>query len=596
MFKRILIIVLFLSAGVVEAQWVSRQYTLTPGWNAIYLPFQPAPSACSDVFEGLPVETVAWWCREPDGVEYETDMDDPFLRSVHWRKWVPEQPESTTFSSLLAGESYLINLATNVSVSVTMTGTAVILPANWIHDEYNLTGFPIPSAGSITFEDFFSFTDKIGIDYGDGGDIWKVLSSGAVQAIFRPQLVAMIPGKAYWVLCGTQATEFAGPIRVALGNASQQMNFSDSMQPQVLKVINESAASREITIRHVASETPPSDIGAVPLAGKTPLLMGQMNWNPSHLGEEFVALPDTLVTNVAAGSIFTLKLMPDIPQLSGGIEGTAFQSILEVSDENNEQTGAVVVQRVGVVCNTPDADFFNPAGLWVGTVAVDQVSRAPAMTGSSNEWDSTLPVAVSRAYEFQVLMHVDATGTVRMIQRVFPAWIPDGSITYTKDGASTNGIYELFTDAEYADQCKLDHPEASISCIQSANFPLMDPVEMSGAFGSTSLICTVSIPFDDPVNPFVHPYHPQHDNQEVSNGQTVALGAGPESFDVSRAISLQFDATDVLRSGNPDWGISTYGGTFNEEVSGLNKTIYVRGTFRIEKVNECDELSFLEQE
>jgi hypothetical protein len=72
----------------------------------------------------------------------------------------------------------------------------------------------------------------------------------------------------------------------------------------------------------------------------------------------------------------------------------------------------------------------------------------------------------------------------------------------------------------------------------------------------------------------------------------TALGEGIESFDVSRDMQFVFDAVDPMGGGNPDWNISESGGAFKERVIGLNKTIYVSGEFRVQKLSKCGVLSY----
>ena len=575
---------LILCGSNVQAQWLSRSYVLDPGWNAIYLPIQPVPAACSNVFSGLPVESVAWWCRQDTGAEYSSDPADPFPRSAHWLKWVPAQPESSTFNGLLAGEAYLVNLKTNVSMEFSLSGRAEVVQANWIHDEYNLVGVPIHESTPVTFVDYFSFSDDIGVFAEDGGDIQEVLSDGTVQPIFRPQLENMVSGEAYWVLCGPRATEFSGPIRVILNGGEKAMDYGDAYAPKTLKILNETDSVRWVTLRHVASENPPSGIGAVPVAGKTPLLLRHTYFEDGYLQEKYLEFPDVFTTNVPPRSVLELRMMPDIFALTNGAPGEAWQSILEVSDEGNELPGSVVVQHVGVKADVPAAGTFDSTGLWVGEVVVDHVSRAPSRPGGTNTWDTVTPVPVSRPYTFRVLFHVDGSGNSRLLQQVFPSLL-----------AQTNGVSEtmLFTDASYASQYKTDHPDAEMVRISSSNFNPMAPFLMTGSFGSSNLSGVIPLAFDDPVNPFVHPYHPQHDNKEYRNGVPSAWGAGVESFDVSRSIRFDFANEDPLGSANPQWNISERGGVFEETVTGLNKEIYVRGVFRLQKISDCSILSYL---
>ncbi|MCK5528799.1 MAG: hypothetical protein KAI74_03890 [Kiritimatiellae bacterium] len=579
--RKTFIILLFLVAVVAEAQWKTQAVLLEPGWNAVYIITQPVPASCDHVFNGVPVESVAWWSRIDGGAEYSEDPNDPFPQSAHWFKWVPGQLEASTFGSLLAGQTYLVNLETNVSVLVEIKGRAEVLNMDWLRDKYNLVGFPIISSEDVTFGDYFGFTDEVSISTTEGGDVQQVNSDGSVSQVYRPQMENIGAGKAYWVKSGERVSSYIGPVKVKIGNGDKWLDYDLSQRPQTLKITNETDTNRLITIRHIASEEPAEGIDATPLAGKVPLLLGRMITTNGTVREEFEMLPDLLVTNIATGTMLELHLMPDVSALTNGAEGEAFQSILKITDESSSVP--VIEQNIGVVCRVPPADFYDTTGLWVGEVVVDKVSRAPTRPGGSNTWDTVTPVPVSRSYNFRVLLHSRSNGTCRILQQIYPSML-------TKDDGDIE--LKLFTKAEYAKQYRNDNPKALITRISSANFAPTPPIECSGDFGNGTVMGVVDVAFNDPVNPFVHSYHPQHDNREINNGIETVLGAGIESFDISRELQFVFDEIDPMGGGNPSWNITECGGVFKERVVGLNKTIYVSGLFRLVKLSECGVLSY----
>lgn len=568
-------VLVFLSVANSQAQWVSQDIKLKPGWNAVYLSFQPAPADCESVFANVPVSSIAWWSRRVGDAEFKSDPTLPYPRSAHWRKWTADEPALSTFGGLLAGEAYLINLATNVNVSVRVKGTAVIVPINWLVDEFNLVGFPVAS-NKITFGSLFSFTDRIMIN-----GLQEILPSGVPIDVFRSASTPIVPGQAYWVRCGPLATDFVGPIRLALGSASKQLDFGDTWYPQTLRMINETDAPRSVTIRHIASEMPPSALDVPAVAGKTPLLMEVAATFGSTSGSVYVPFPNTIVTNIPAKSELSIRLMPKISALVGGPAGATWQSVIRVSDEGNPGA-AVVTHQVGVTCDTPDASTFDPEGLWVGNVSVVGVSRSPTQLGAGNVWDSTVPVAVTRPYTFPVLLHHGTSGTNRewrLMQRAYLA-------------TETNGTDLVFTDTVYAQEYANDHPACQITRLSSANLPLMRPLAMTS--DGTNLSVTVTLAYDDPTNPFVHPFHPQHDNKEFRNNEAIKLSDGDESYSVVRTQNFSFLEIDPSNPGNPHWNISEAGGVFTEEVTGLNKTIFVQGVFRLERVSRATSLMYLD--
>jgi hypothetical protein len=106
----------------------------------------------------------------------------------------------------------------------------------------------------------------------------------------------------------------------------------------------------------------------------------------------------------------------------------------------------------------------------------------------------------------------------------------------------------------------------------------MDPVELGAAGLSGTLAGEVALAYDDPVNPFLHRYHPMFDNK---NGQFEAYDGPVESRNVVRRLSLAV-SEETAGLENPDEAVS---GTYEERLEGLRaQEILVRGAFRLEKV------------
>ena len=99
---------------------------------------------------------------------------------------------------------------------------------------------------------------------------------------------------------------------------------------------------------------------------------------------------------------------------------------------------------------------------------------------------------------------------------------------------------------------------------------------------------TIATPFDDPTNPFVHQYHPDHDNK---SGAT-ALVAGQESYSVTRQVSFTFAAAPPAGGSATGWGSSVIGGTYDEVVSGLHKqSVALTGSFELRRASELGALN-----
>lgn len=553
---------------VAHAQWMTQTIELEQGWNAVYLTVQPLPAACDSVFSNAPVERVMMWERTKGGQEYISDVDEELPRPSDWLVWRPAsdpQAALNSLRSLRAGKAYLVKMSESETLSV--KGRAVLLHPEWLPNEMTLTGLPVTD-GVITFSDAFSHTDEIGINFTSDGGIYKVGTGGGELQVYRPSWEYIRTGSAYWIKTG-QILDYDGSLEVTLADGGDWMDFGSEITAKTLELKNIATETRTVTIETLEGEAgDPAQEGTVPLA--------YIRMNPETLLTEYVPMPEILSTNIAPNATVKIVLMPRVNEMISENPNAVWGSILRICDGEVEQL-------TSVRCRQEEEEFTDPTGLWVGTVAVDAVSRA------TNAWDTATLLPVSRTFAFRILVHVSSDGTGRLLQCAMPAWLPAEE---EEDEAETY----IFTDAVTAAQFEEDHDEAQVARISSANFPLMDPEPMAGTFGSTSingLACTVTLPFDDPVNPFVHPFHPDHDNKEYLNGNASDLGEGEESFTVTRQINLAFAESDPLGT-NPNWTVSEHGGVYTETVSGLNKTIFTQGAFRLEKVSSCGVLDGLE--
>ncbi len=177
--------------------------------------------------------------------------------------------------------------------------------------------------------------------------------------------------------------------------------------------------------------------------------------------------------------------------------------------------------------------------------------------------------ATARAAPLRLLLHVEDAGTARLLSQVFLGKLSSG----------TSGICTRESSLSSADK-------ASASRFVAAHLPL-DRVLGSGsgsvALGQT-LTRSVSIPFDDDTNPFVHRYHPDHDNKDA---RFRPLGAGVESYGITRTISLQFTTSPPPGESATGWGSSSIGGNYTEVIKGLHKQdLTVTGTFVLRRASE----------
>ena len=128
----------------------------------------------------------------------------------------------------------------------------------------------------------------------------------------------------------------------------------------------------------------------------------------------------------------------------------------------------------------------------------------------------------------------------------------------------TNGAYAL-----YADEAALPLTATGVKRISSVAFAPSPPVALLGTLTNT-LSGEVRINFDDPTNPFLHRYHPLHDNQDADfKPYTNAV----ETRTIVRQLTLNFSAV-TNATAHPLWGVDAVLGTarargWREELGGL---------------------------
>jgi hypothetical protein len=205
------------------------------------------------------------------------------------------------------------------------------------------------------------------------------------------------------------------------------------------------------------------------------------------------------------------------------------------------------------------------AGLWIGEASVRAVeSKVP---GSA---DTDTP----QGYPLRYLIHVDDAGVARVLSQVFVGKLAGEN--------PQDGVTPLEINLSPADK-------AGASRIVAAHMPLDRVLATSGSFAAgSSLSCTIATPFNDPASPFVHQYHPDHDNKSGS----TALVSGQESYDISRAVTFTLAATPPEGVSPIGYGGSVIAGTYAEVISGLHKeTLQVAGTFTLNRVSEIGTLT-----
>jgi len=180
------------------------------------------------------------------------------------------------------------------------------------------------------------------------------------------------------------------------------------------------------------------------------------------------------------------------------------------------------------------------------------------------------PNATPASFPVPLLVHRTASGDTRLLQQAYLG----------SDGTSTS----VSTTEALFPAGRTPSNRISIASLPSDFIALS-----AGQLGPTATVSfDVPLDYDSDSNPFVHRYHPDHDNLDARFQSKLA--AGRESLTVRRTITLTF-LSSVAGITAPAWGVTMLGGTYSETVTGLRSTpITVNGSFVLNRVTDAPTL------
>lgn len=576
-----------LLAGVVAPQIVeaavadiTQTFQLQPGWNAVYLEVRPEPNDAESVFGGLPLASAWTWNPSGPKVEFIDDPTEQLVPSPQWLGYFPRpRPESilTNLFAVQANRAYLLKIEGTEPVTWSVTGVPEIQTTRWVADAFNLVGFPVDPQQAPTFGNFLAPSPSH-----VGQPIYRLVG-GQWEEIVNPYAATIRSGEAYWVYC-KGPSDYSGPVSIDL-ELGKGMDFGGSSTRQRVRLRNLGNTPASISLRKLSSPTP------IPLSF--------FKFDPDTGDIAWPTLPPTISFPADQGNEVLLDLAPQ----RASFAATEVGEVIEIRD------GFGFLRRMAVTAKTAfappafalrreiegrnrlatfDSGTYPLAGLWVGSVFIRRVSEA--QTGS------TTPTLVGRQFSFRVIIHVDASGTPRLLKEVIQLWkegtrIPDpenpGMFLVDEPGR-----YVLLTDESLIDNFSgavLRDGEPVGYRISAVNYDFEPQwLVMSGSFSQAgSLAVALALDSESATNPFRHKYHPDHNNRDELYTTFVE-----EAFPVTRSMTFTFSSTDLLERDLPTYGESDLGGAFTETISGLHRNdIVVEGLFALKRASATPSLN-----
>ena len=235
------------------------------------------------------------------------------------------------------------------------------------------------------------------------------------------------------------------------------------------------------------------------------------------------------------------------------------------------------------------AQVASYAGLWVGQASVSQVQ---AYLKSFQRDDNNNPVvdpntgayivtnvntnlgATAAAFPLRLIVHNDGTNA-NLLERVFYGMDPGSNTIVTTSESFLNP-----SQLGVARRISAVHLPWTAA---NAPYPLTGTLTPGGL-----LTATVNTAYDDQSsNPFLHTYHPDHDNLDARFQSQLPVGS--EWFGISRLITLSIappggDFTSLTQAGQ------VFNGAYTEAVTltglgGFTRTYNVAGVFSLNRIS-----------
>ncbi len=573
-----------------HAQWLTQSFALKAGWNAIYLNVDPSYATLDALVAAdaaNPIQEIWLWQPAPATAQFIQSPQLPSGNGSQWVSWVRATGPASQLQRAVGNAAYLVRISTNApTYTWNLKGKPVPFRFRWTSTGLNLLGFPTPTTQPPTFESFLApapaFQQAAQIFYYPGGN----LGATNPAPLNTPRTYSVRRGEAYWMRAGDTYNRYFGPFEVVLPGAAG-VQFRDDLGQSRLRLRNLTSGNLTVSLRLLASEAPP--VSQTTLVGVPPLLLrGAQNLtNLTYASSNLVvgAPANTYLLKPAGEAGSEVEIVLGLNRsLMTGAPASAYAGILRLTDSLNLAQHDLPVS----------AEVGSNAGLWVGAASVSQVrsylksyqkdSAGVNTVGANGAYVltgvNTNLGAVARPYPLRLILHTDNTNTY-LFQRLYHGLNPATNFV--------NATRESFLDPKQLASAR------RISAIHLPATPTNTFWRLTGALqAGTNLTASITLSHGDHAsNPFLHTYHPDHDNLDAKFAQF--LPPGFESYTVTRVIQLTItppgnDFASLTGGGQSFTGIYdesvTFGGKGTE-----SRRFDTRGTFTLDHLNRIRTLT-----
>jgi len=588
-----------------QAQWLTQTFTVRPGWSAVYMNVDASYQVLDQLVGSDAANPIVeiWYWQTPTTPAQILPFQSQPAPSADWVSWVRAGYTNTpsgALSQLTANAAYLVHSTATTNYTWRVKGKPIPPTYSWTSSGLNFIGFPTPAAAP-NFTAFLAPAPSLAaaLQLPSNGQrapgIYRY--PGGALGANNPSLLASLfwsttpvtRGQAFWVDAGTAYNNnYFGPFQVTGLSSYSGLALGDSGSQSTFTLRNVTSSNLTVTVRLLASETAPA--GQTAVFGVPPVLLrGALSMsNLSYTANSLVLNGTTnwtLAPQGQAGSQITVVLGVNRSAMTAA-PGTLYAGILRFTDSLN-------LSQLDVPVSAQAAPL---TGLWVGKALVSQaanylktyqvdLTNNPVVSSNGNYIVTGINTnlgAVAQPFPLRLIVHNSGTN-VTLLQRVFYGQSPGSNLVVaTRESA-------------------LDPQQLGTARrISSADFPWTRTNQywrFSGQFAAGGVLAvTVPVAYDDQAsNPFLHTYHPDHDNLDATFQNKLPVGY--ESYDISRAITL-----NLSPAGNDFSSLTAAGqsltGTYLETITVFGvgsaaRTFNVTGSFTLNRISPIASLTVL---
>jgi hypothetical protein len=618
----LLALLTLLTSVSAHAQWLNQSFGLKGGWNAVYFHVDSSHATLTDLIStdlNNPIQEVWLWAAPASVQQFVSSPQQPTESGSQWVVWRRSQGAESALQRLSGNVACLVRVNADISdYTWNVKGKPVPPQYQWTTTGLNFVGFPTPGATPPSFESFLakapSLTQGTEIYRYPGGE----LGANNPVRVFTARTTSVRRGEAVWIRTGTAFNRYFGPFEVQLQSHSGA-SFGDTAGQYQFRLRNTTASQVTVTLNVIASEAPPSGQSAI-IAVPPLLVRGALNTTNLTYGHTSLnGGPQSWVLAPSGQTGSDIQVIIGLNRSAmNTTPGAFYAGILRFTDNFG-------LSQIDVPTS---AQVSSPAGLWVGGASISSVGhylkkfaqatnqvdfanvlarlqltnganginytwdpnsgRILAFGGTDNKTGSYVldgPIktdsgAVAQPFPLRLIVHNDGTAN-RLFQQIFYGI-----------GLGTNPVITA------KQNLLLSSALASARRITAVHLPASvnnTSWSMTGSMQQgNSLTTTLAVSHDDQLaNPFLHSYHPDHDNVDALFA--TAQPRGVESYGISRQITLNFTAPandfDSLTAST-----QTFSGNYVESVTFLakgsdSKTFQGLGSFTLKRISNIATLT-----